>query len=409
MIDFESTFKIALRSLRINKMRSILTSLGIIIGVSAVIVMLAVGEGAKYKISKDISSMGSNLLMVMSGASTSGGVRLGGGTQPTLRMKDAEAIAKECPSVLDVAPIVSGSKQLVFSNQNWSTGVYGITPSYLSIGLWEIDEGRAITSEDLQNATKVAVLGATVVTNLFGDLDPVGKTIRIEGMPFKVVGVLKSKGQSGMGQDKDDTVLIPITTAQKKLFGSEFPGVVKFINVQAKSDDTLTSAQEEIEALLRERHNISRNKDDDFTIRNFTEMMETVKKTVATMTLLLGSIASVSLLVGGIGIMNIMLVSVTERTKEIGIRMAIGAKAMDIRTQFLIEALLLSLAGGLVGVVLGVLIAEAIQLAVGLNIFITPMSIILSFGFSGIVGIGFGYYPAYKASLLNPIDALRYE
>ena len=210
-------------------------------------------------------------------------------------------------------------------------------------------------------------------------------------------------------RSKDDTVLIPITTAQKKLFGSEFPGVVKFINVQAKSEDTLLTAQDEIEALLRERHNISRNKDDDFTIRNFTEMMETVKKTVATMTLLLGSIASVSLLVGGIGIMNIMLVSVTERTKEIGIRMAIGAKAMDIRTQFLIEALLLSLAGGLIGVLLGVLIAESVQMLAGLTIFITPLSIILSFGFSGIVGIGFGYYPAYKASLLNPIDALRYE
>lgn len=409
MIDLESTFKIALRSLKVNKMRSILTSLGIIIGVSAVIIMLSVGEGAKSKISKDISSMGSNLLMVMSGSSTSGGVRLGGGTQPTLRMKDAESILKDCPSVLYVAPVVSGAKQVVYGNQNWSTGIYGITPSYMTVGLWEIAEGRGITDEDNKNATKIAVLGSTVVANLFGDLDPVGKTIRVEGMPFRVVGILKSKGQSGMGQDKDDTIFIPITTGQKKLFGSEFPGVVKFINVQAKDEDSLDSAQEEITQLLRERHNIGKNKDDDFTIRNFTEMMETVKKTVATMTLLLGSIASVSLLVGGIGIMNIMLVSVTERTKEIGIRMAIGAKAMDIRLQFLIEALLLSLAGGLIGVIIGASISKTIQMCSDMTIVITPFSVILSFGFSAIVGVAFGFYPAYKASLLNPIDALRYE
>ena len=408
-MEIVSTFKIALRSLRINKMRSILTSLGIIIGVSAVIIMLSVGEGAKGKISKDISSMGSNLLMVMSGASTSGGVRMNLGSQPTLTMKDAEAILKDCPSVLDVAPILSGTKQIVFSNQNWSTGVYGITPSYLTIGLWEIEDGRAITEEDVQNTMKVAILGSTVVTNLFGDLEPVGKKIRIGGMPFKVIGILQSKGQSGMGQDRDDTVLIPITTAQKKLFGTDFPGVVKFINVQAKSEDSLESAEEEIKALLRDRHNIGQTKEDDFTIRNFTEMMETVKKTVATMTLLLGSIASVSLLVGGIGIMNIMLVSVTERTKEIGIRMAIGAKAMDIRLQFLIEAMLLSLAGGLVGVILGVSVSKIINLCSDLTTIISPMSIFLSFGFSGLVGIGFGFYPAYKASLLNPIDALRYE
>lgn len=409
MIDFTSTLKLALRSLKINKMRSILTSLGIIIGVSAVIIMISVGEGAKAKISKDISSMGSNLLMVMSGASTSGGVRMGGGTKPTLTIEDSKAILKECPSVLDVAPVVSGAKQIIFSNQNWSTGVYGVTPSYMTVNLWDIEEGRSITEEDMKNSTKVALLGSTVVTNLFGDLDPVGKTIRIAGLPFKVVGILKSKGQSGMGQDKDDTILIPLSTGQKKLFGTDFPGVVKFINVQAKDEESLDSAQDEIKALLRERHHLGEKKDDDFTIRNFTQMLETIKAATATMTILLGSIASVSLLVGGIGIMNIMLVSVTERTKEIGIRMAIGAKASDIRMQFLIEALLLSLSGGLIGVIIGVVGSSLVGAFSELNIFISPFAIILSFGFSGLVGIGFGYYPAYKASLLNPIDALRYE
>lgn len=409
MIDFESTFKIALRSLKVNKMRSILTSLGIIIGVSAVIIMLSVGEGAKNKISKDIEAIGSNLLMVMSGSSTSGGLRMGGGTQPTLRLKDAEDILQECPSVAGVAPIVSENKQLVFANQNWSTAVYGITPGYFVVNNYEVEDGRELTEEDDKNATKVTVMGSTVVTNLFGDLDPIGKTVRIAGSPFKVVGILKSKGQSSMGQDQDDKVLIPLGTAMKKLFGTNFPGTVKFISVQAKSAEDLTSAEDEIKVLLRERHHIGKNQDDDFTVRNFTQMMETVKQTVATLTLLLGSIASVSLLVGGIGIMNIMLVSVTERTKEIGIRMAIGAKASDIRIQFLIEALLLSLAGGLIGIILGVLIAKIVQIATGMNIAITLFPILLSFGFSGLVGIGFGFYPAYKASLLNPIDALRYE
>lgn len=409
MIDFQSTLKIALRSLKVNKMRSILTSLGIIIGVSAVILMLSVGEGAKSKISKDISSIGSNLLIVTSGASKSGGLRMGSGTKPTLTTKDSEAILKECPSVIDVAPIVSGTKQVIFSNQNWSTNVVGATPNYLSINLWEVEDGREILDEDLQNFTKVALLGSTVVTNLFGDLNPIGKTIRISGMPFKVIGILKPKGQTGMGQDKDDTILIPLTTAQKQLFGTEFPNVIKLIFVQGKDEESLDSAQDEITALLRERHNTAQNQDDDFTIRNFTQILETVKQATNTMTILLGAIASVSLLVGGIGIMNIMLVSVTERTKEIGIRMAIGAKAKDIRMQFLIEALILSLAGGLIGVIIGVSGAKIVQLSFGLNIIISSASILMSFGFSGLVGIAFGYYPAYKASLLNPIDALRYE
>lgn len=409
MIDFVSTFKISLRSLKVNKMRSILTSLGIIIGVSAVIIMLSIGEGAKQRINKDIASMGSNLLMVMSGSTTSSGVRMGSGTQPTLTIKDAEAILKYCPSVAEVAPTVGQVQQLVYSNQNWSTSVNGITPGFMPIRLWEIEEGRGISLEDIKNTTKVAVLGSTVTTNLFGDMDPLNKTIRIGGMPFKVIGTLKTKGQNGMGQDQDDTVLIPITTAQKKLFGTDFPGMVKNISVQAIDENSLDSAQIEIAELLRERHNLGKNKDDDFSIRNFTQMLETAKQTSNTMALFLGAIASVSLLVGGIGIMNIMLVSVTERTKEIGIRMAIGAKAMDIRIQFLVEALLLSLIGGLLGVFIGIVGAKLIGLVSDMAVVITSGPILMSFGFSGLVGILFGYYPAYKASLLNPIDALRYE
>ena len=409
MIDLESTLRIAIRTIRINKMRSILTSLGIIIGVSSVIIMLAIGMGAQRSMAENMAKMGSNLLMVVSGSTTSGGIRMGAGSKQTLTYSDALDIQKKCPSVLAVAPYLSGTKQVVFGNQNWSTGIQGTTPNVMIVRDWGVEYGRSFSEEDVSNSTKVCLLGQTVAENLFGDLDPVGKTVRIEGMPFTVVGVLESKGQSGMGQDQDDTIMIPITTAQKKLIGVDFPGMVRHIMVKAVDEDAVYTAQEEIEELLRTRHRLGSKQEDDFTIRNLTQMMETAKESAKIMAILLGSIASVSLLVGGIGIMNIMLVSVTERTKEIGIRMAIGAKASDIRIQFLLESLLLSLMGGTVGVVLGILLAKIVEVFFDLPVYIAWWSLLLSFGFSGIVGVTFGYYPAYRASLLDPIDALRYE
>jgi len=409
MIDFKSLVKMSVISLKINKMRSMLTSLGIIIGVSAVIIMLAVGTGASEKIAKDMESMGSNLLMIHSGSVTSGGVRMGSGTKPTLTLKDAEAIEKNVTGIFAVAPYSSESKQLTYGNQNWATSVSGTTASYLSIRNWEIASGRNFIPEDIKNTTKVAIIGNTVSTELFGDLDPINKTIRIGNIPFRVIGTLKVKGQNGMGMDQDDLVFIPITTAQKKVFGTNFPGTVKMINVQTQSDEYLKNAEIEIAELLRKRHHLGKTQEDDFQIRNLTEMQETIKSSIRTMSLLLGAIASVSLLVGGIGIMNIMLVSVTERTKEIGIRMAIGAKPSDIRLQFLIESFLLSIIGGLIGVLVGILGAKSAQIFAGMTISISVFSIVLSLGFSGAIGVIFGYYPAYKASLLNPIDALRYE
>ncbi len=409
MIDFKSTLIMAIRSLKINKMRSILTSLGIIIGVSAVIIMLAVGSGASKKIAKDMESMGSNLLMIRSASANSGGVRMGFGTKPSLTLKDADAISKNCRGILAVAPYSSGTEQLTYGNQNWSTTVGGTTASYLFIRNYEISNGRNITGEDVQNNAKIAIIGNTVATELFGDVDPINKTMRIGSVPFKIVGLLKTKGQSGMGMDQDDLVFIPITTAQKKVFGTDFPGTVKMINVKATDSEILDSTQEDITDLLKKRHHIGKTQDNDFEIRNLAEMQETIKSSAKTMSILLGAIASVSLLVGGIGIMNIMLVSVTERTKEIGIRMAIGAKASDIRIQFLIESFLLSIIGGIVGVIIGVVGAKSIELFSSMSIAISWFSIALALGFSGAIGVLFGYYPAYKASLLNPIDALRYE
>lgn len=409
MIPVPSTVKISLRALRVNKMRSALTMLGIIIGVGAVITMLAVGAGASQKISQQISSIGSNLLIVLPGSTTAGGVRAGFGAQPTLTRDDADAILRECSAVQEVAPVLNGIAQVVAGNQNWSTGIIGTTPSMLIIRDWPIVSGRSFTDQDVRSATKVCLLGQTVVENLFGSIDPVGQIVRIKKVPFMVIGVLERKGQSPQGQDQDDAVYIPVTTAQKKIFGTHFPGMVRTIMVKAKSTEDLETAEQQITELLRQRHRIGPRQENDFTVRNLTQIMQVAEQSTRIMTILLGAIASVSLLVGGIGIMNIMLVSVTERTREIGIRMAVGAKTWDIRFQFIIEALTLSLIGGIVGIIVGISGSKIITVLAGWITFISLPSILLAFFFSGLVGIFFGFYPAYKASLLNPIDALRYE
>lgn len=409
MINIPSTLKISLRALKVNKMRSALTMLGIIIGVGAVIAMLAIGTGASKKIAEQIASMGSNLLIILPGSTTSGGVRMGAGTQPTLSLGDAEAIQRECPAVAEVAPVLNGVAQIVYGHQNWSTGVVGTTPSMLEVRDWPLSAGKSFTDQDVKSATKVALLGQTIVDNLFGDMSPVGQVVRIKKIPFVVIGVLATKGQSAQGQDQDDTIYVPVTTAQKKLFGTSFPGMVRIVMVKAKSTEDLTPAEKQVNELLRQRHHLNQKQDNDFTIRNLTQIMQTAEQSTKVMTLLLGAIASVSLLVGGIGIMNIMLVSVTERTREIGIRMAVGAKTWDIRLQFIIEALTLSLIGGVIGIIIGVSGSKILSSLAGWATVVSPLSVFLAFGFSGLVGIFFGFYPAYKASLLNPIEALRFE
>ncbi len=400
---------IAFRALRVNKMRALLTMLGIIIGIAAVIAMVAIGSGASKMISDQIASIGSNLLLVIPGSVTSGGMRSGTGGTPTLTFDDAKAIKAECPSVGEVAPTVRGSAQVVYGNQNWSTIVMGATPEMLTVRDWPLTAGRNFTSSDVDGATKTCLIGQTVAENLFSSTDPVGKIIRIKKIPFTVVGLLEHKGQSPQGQDQDDVIYVPLTTAQRKLFGSQFPNSVGAMMIQARDADVLKKAEEEVTALLDQRHRIGPARERDFSVRNLSEILAVSEQSSKVMSLLLGAVASISLIVGGIGIMNIMLVSVTERTREIGIRMAIGAKQRDILLQFLTEAVLLTTCGGIIGMGLGVVGAMAVSKLMQWPTLISSQAIIIAFLFSAGVGVFFGFYPARKAAALNPIDALRYE
>lgn len=409
MISFVETCRVSFRAIVSNKMRSGLAMLGIVIGVGAVIAMLALGAGATLQIKSVMSSMGSNLLTIRPGTVTSGGIRMGAGSIPSLTLSDATAIKEECPSIEEVLAQYSGVAQVVYGNQNWSTQISGVTEGVFVVNDWQLKLGRPFTEQDIRSAAKVAILGTTVAQELFGYSDPVGETIRIKNIPFQVIGVLEPKGESSWGRDQDDVVMVPVTTAQKRLFGMSRPDMVSSITVKVKSEDLLDRAQEEVTLLLRQRHKISNPQDDDFTVRNMQQAMEAAQESMKVMSLLLGSIASVSLLVGGIGIMNVMLVSVTERTREIGIRMAVGATSKDIMLQFLAESGMLSMTGGAVGVFLGALLSYVLSQAFNWQTVVLPGSVALSFGFSALVGIVFGLYPAYKASLLNPIDALRYE
>jgi len=392
-----------------NRLRTFLTMLGMVIGVGAVVLMMAIGQGAQQAIKKSIDSMGSNLFIVLSGSSNSMGTRTGSGNAASLNINDAYAVA-DLTDVLMVAPINTGNAQIVYSGNNWNTSVIGTTPNYFNIRNWNVDEGYAFTDSDIRSATRVALIGKTVAENLFSDeIDPVGKTIRIKNNPFIILGVLERKGQSLDGRDQDDTVIVPITTAQRKVFGNQIPGSVRMVMAQAKSEKVMSIAEDSINGLLRQRHNIRESMDNDFSVRNLTAMANTAAETTKTMSMLLGAIASISLLVGGIGIMNIMLVSVTERTREIGIRMAIGAREKDILLQFLLEACAISIVGCMIGVLLGLGGAYMIEKAFGLEIVVSTNSILLAFSVAASVGVFFGFYPASKAAKLNPIEALRYQ
>ncbi|MDT8902558.1 ABC transporter permease [Anaeroselena agilis] len=398
---------IALEGLKANKLRSLLTMLGIIIGVSAVITMVSLGLGMQQKVQSSIASLGSSLLVITPGAAQApGSVRMASGSNITLTNQDAKAIAREIGGIRYIAPSVADSYQVVFGNQNWKTKVQGTTGEFLAVRSYKIAAGKFFASGDESTRARVAVLGQTVAANLFGSASPVGKTIRIAQAPFRVIGVLASKGQSSMGQDQDDIVLVPLTTAQERLLGITY---LHNISVQVESDKVLDKAQAAITTLLRTRHRLPAGAEDDFTVRNLAALMSTMQETTGNITAFLGGIAAISLVVGGIGIMNIMLVSVTERTREIGIRKALGATFANILMQFLIEAVVISVSGGLTGILLGVAGAKVVSGFAGWNAVISWGAIMAAFGVSVSIGLFFGLYPARKAALLDPIEALRYE
>jgi putative ABC transport system permease protein len=403
--------RIAVRALRVNKLRSALTMLGIVIGVGAVITMVAVGAGAQARVAEQIQSLGSNLIVVLSGSASAGGVRLGSGSQLTITEDDAWAIQREIPSVEAAAPAVRGGAQIVYGNLNWGTAILGVTPEYFTARDWAVVSGRALTQEEIDGATKTALIGQTVALNLFGDSDPLGQVIRIKNVPFAVVGVLDKKGQTTWGQDQDDIIMIPLSTAKKKVIGQSQANArsVGSISVKVREASMMKAAEEDLRALLRQRHRLQPYQDDDFWIRNLAEVLESQEASSRVLTILLAAIASVSLLVGGIGIMNIMLVSVTERTREIGLRMAVGARGKDILTQFLVEAVTLSLIGGMIGIGFGLIATYAIAHFAAWRTLVDPRAILVAFGFAAAVGIFFGFYPARKAAGLDPIEALRYE
>ncbi len=403
---FSESFRMAITALMANKLRSLLTMLGIIIGVGAVIAMVSVGMGVRSNVQTSIASLGSNMLIVSPGSETRGGPRGAAGSMTTLKYEDAVAIKEKIKNIDYVSPTVSSSYQVVNGNQNWRSTVSGVTPEFMMIRSLEVSTGSFVSKGDMDKRQRVAVLGSTVVENLFGAENPVGKNIRINSQPFKVIGVLQSKGQSSMGQDQDDMVYIPLTTAQERMQGITY---VQSINVQVSDAERMDQVQGDIESLLRQRHHIAKGKEDDFNVRNLTSIMETMNQTTGTITILLGSIAGISLVVGGIGIMNIMMVSVTERTREIGIRKALGATFFNIMTQFLIESVVIGVIGGLIGIGLGCACSWLIAKFGNFNTVITFLPILVSFVFSVGIGLFFGIYPARKAAKLDPIEALRYE